>query len=33
MAEVSHVYPYSCEEAKRLDQLTQWRESHKENIT
>lgn len=33
MAEVSHVYPYSCEEAKRLDQLAQWRESHKENIT
>jgi hypothetical protein len=33
MAEVSHyVYPYSCEEAKRLNQLTQWRESHKENI-
>ncbi len=26
------VYPYSCEEAKRLDQLTQWRESRKENI-
>ncbi len=27
-----YVYPYSCEEAKRLGQLDWWRESHKENI-
>lgn len=33
MTEESYsVYPYSCEEAKRLDQLNQWRESRKENI-
>lgn len=30
--EFSYVYPYSCEEAKRLGELAQWRESHKENI-
>lgn len=27
-----YIYPYSCGEAKRLNQLAQWRESHKENI-
>lgn len=28
-----YVYPYSCGEAKRLDQLAKWRESYKENIS
>lgn len=27
-----YVYPYSYGEAKHLDQLDQWRESHKQNI-
>ena len=27
-----YVYPYSCEEAKRLNQLPLWRDSHKENV-
>lgn len=30
--EYLYVYPYSCEEAKRLNQLAQWRDSHKESI-
>lgn len=31
--EFSYVYPYSCEEAKRLGQLAMWRDSRKENIS
>ncbi|MDD3227653.1 MAG: DUF3849 domain-containing protein [Oscillospiraceae bacterium] len=27
------VYPYSFAEAKRLDELDRWKESHKENIS
>jgi hypothetical protein len=27
-----YVYPYSREEAKRLNQLPLWRDSHKENV-
>lgn len=28
-----YVYPYSCEEAKRLDKLALWRDSRRENIS
>lgn len=28
----SYLYPYSREEAKRLNELSLWRESHKENV-
>lgn len=27
-----YVYPYSREEAQRLNEISQWRESHKENV-
>lgn len=30
--EFPYVYPYSCEEAKRLGELDYWKESRKENI-
>lgn len=33
MTDFPYVYPYSAEEAKRLGQLTEWRESFRSNIT
>ena len=30
--EFYYLYPYSREEAKRLNELSLWRESHKENV-
>ncbi|BAL01482.1 hypothetical protein OBV_42830 [Oscillibacter valericigenes Sjm18-20] len=30
--EFPNVYPYSCEEARSQNQLSLWRESHRENI-